>query len=88
MCEKRVRGRCLARDWLGELNVFSESFQIIAWLTWVGNANTSESLGITLILKNKAEMLSHDFHLSLCPFNSQCVQSLGILSVGTSFGII
>ena len=50
--------------------MFSESFQIIAWLTWVGNANTSESLGITPILKNKAEMLPHDFHLSLCPFNS------------------
>ena len=70
MCEKRVRGRCLARGWLGESNVFSESFQTIAWLTWVGNANTSESSGITLIPKNKAEMLFHDFHLSLCPLNS------------------
>ena len=50
--------------------MFSVSSQIIAWLTWVGNANTSESLGITLFLKNKAEMLSHDFHLSLYPFIS------------------
>ena len=50
--------------------MFSESFQTIAWLTWVGNANTSESSGITLIPKNKAEMLFHDFHLSLCPLNS------------------
>ena len=50
--------------------MFSESFQIIAWLTWVGYANTSDSLGVTLILKNKAQMLSNDFHLSLCPINS------------------
>ena len=54
--------------WLGELKcvqwVISDSWLVI----WVGNANTSESLGFAIILKNKTQMLSHEFHLLLCPF--------------------
>ena len=39
------------------------------------------------ILKNKAQMLSHDFHVLFCPFISKFDQSFGVLSFGILFGV-
>ena len=43
--------------------------------------------GSSLILKNKAQKLSHNFNLLLCPFTSECDQSFGLLSLGILFGV-
>ena len=32
-------------------------------------------------------MLSHDFHLLLCPLISSCDQTFGVLSLGVLFGV-
>ena len=50
-------------------------------------SNWTEIQMVSVILKNKAQMLSRDLHLLFCPIISWCDQSFGVLSLSILFGV-
>ena len=59
------------------------------WNTYSHPRNRHSWLYISgaLILKNRAQMLSHDFHILLCPYFIWCDKSFVVLPLGILFGV-